>query len=80
MAVSSKLKFGVFFFLIPYDWDVTSKKRLIQNFKDFIQKNEKGYVVPFFVLIGGLGISLLNALTLSLNAFITSGYLKVGQF
>jgi len=66
--------FGVFFFFFPSDWDVTSKKRLIQNFKDFVEKNEKGYVVPFFVLLGGFGLSLINALTLSLNAFITLGF------
>ncbi|HCW06994.1 MAG TPA: hypothetical protein DGG95_06480 [Cytophagales bacterium] len=66
--------FGVFFFFFPSDWDTTSKKKLIQNFKDFIQKNEKGYVIPFFVLSGGFVISLINALTLSLNAFITLGF------
>jgi hypothetical protein len=66
--------FGVFFFFFPSDWDTTSKKNLIQNFKDFVQKNEKGYVIPFFVLIGGFALSLINALTLSLNAFITLGF------
>lgn len=66
--------FGVFFFFFPSDWDVTSKKKLIQNFKDFAQKNEKGYVKPFFILVWGFAISLLNALTLSLNAFITLGF------
>jgi hypothetical protein len=66
--------FGVFFFFFPSDWDTTSKTRLVANFKDFIQKNEKGYVKPFFVLLSGFGISLLNALTLSLNAFITLGF------
>jgi hypothetical protein len=66
--------FGVFFFFFPSDWDVTSKSRLISNFKDFIHKNEKGYVVPFFILLGGFLLSLINALTLSLNAFITLGF------
>jgi hypothetical protein len=66
--------FGVFFFFFPSDWDATSKTKLIQNFKDFIQKNEKGYVIPFFVLIGGFALSLINALTLSINAFVTLGF------
>jgi hypothetical protein len=66
--------FGIFFFFFPSDWDVTSKKKLIQNFKDFAQKNDKGYVKPFFILIWGFMISLLNAFTLSLNAFITLGF------
>src|SRR5258706_8291805 len=63
--------FGIFFFFFPSDWDTTSKSKLVQNFKDFIQKNEKGYVKPFFVLLLGFIISLINAVTLSLNAFIT---------
>jgi hypothetical protein len=66
--------FGIFFFFFPSDWDVSSKKRLLQNFRDFIQKNEKGYVKPFFILLAGFAVSLLNALTLSLNAFITLGF------
>lgn len=66
--------FGIFFFFFPSDWDTTSKSKLVQNFKDFIQKNEKGYVKPFFVLLLGFIISLINAVTLSLNAFITLGF------
>ncbi len=66
--------FGIFFFFFPSDWDATSKKRLVENFKDFIQKNEKGYVKPFFILLWGFMLSLLNAVTLSLNAFITLGF------
>jgi hypothetical protein len=68
------IAFGVFFFFFPSDWDVTSKKRLIENFKDFIHKNEKGYIKPFFILVGGFILSLINAITLSLNAFITLGF------
>jgi hypothetical protein len=66
--------FGVFFFFFPSDWDTTSKSKLVQNFKDFIQKNEKGYVKPFFILLLGFIVSLINAVTLSLNAFITLGF------
>ncbi len=66
--------FGIFYFFFPSDWDTTSKSKLIQNFKDFIQKNEKGYVIPFFVLLGGFSVSLLNAVTLSLNSFVTLGF------
>jgi|GEM_PF-3669592 len=68
------LAFGIFFFFFPSDWDVTSKKRLLDNFRDLIQKNEKGYVLPFFVLAGGFAVSLINSVTLSLNAFITLGF------
>lgn len=68
------LAFAVFYFFFPSSWDVTSKSRLISNFRDFAQKNEKGYVKPFFVMMGGFMISVLNALTLSLNSFVTLGF------
>ncbi len=66
--------FGVFYFFFPSDWDATSKKKLVLNFQDFIQKNEKGYIRPFFILVGGVLVSLLNAVTLSLNSFVTLGF------
>lgn len=66
--------FAVFYFFFPSEWDVTSKGRMIANFQDFTQKNDKGYVKPFFVMIGGFMVSLLNAITLSLNSFVTLGF------
>jgi len=68
------LAFAIFYFFFPSSWDVTSKSRLISNFRDFAQKNEKGYVKPFFIMMGGFMISVLNALTLSLNSFVTLGF------
>lgn len=68
------LIFAVFYFFFPSEWDTTSKARLLSNFKDFRQKNEKGYIKPFFVMFGGFAISLINALTLSLNSFVTLGF------
>lgn len=68
------LLFGIFYFFFPSDWDVTSKSMLIQKFRDFVEKNEKGYVKPFFQLAIGLLVSLINAVTLSLNAFTTLGF------
>lgn len=68
------LLFGIFFFFFPSDWDTNSKTQLIANFKAFVEKNEKGYVKPFFVLMGGFLLSLVNAVTLSLNAFVTLGF------
>jgi hypothetical protein len=68
------IAFGVFFFFFPSDWDTTSKKTLIANYRDFIEKNEKGYVKPFLALTKGFVLSLINAITLSLNAFITLGF------
>jgi hypothetical protein len=66
--------FGIFFFFFPSDWDPTSKTTLVKNFREFIEKNERGYFKPFLILLGGFVLSLVNALTLSLNAFITLGF------
>jgi len=68
------LIFAVFYFFFPSEWDTTSKGKLISNFKDFTQKNEKGYFKPFFAMIGGFIVSLINAITLSLNSFVTLGF------
>ena len=68
------LIFAVFYIFFPSEWDVTSKARLLANFKDFIEKNEKGRMKPFLALLVGFTISLLNAITLSLNSFVTLGF------
>lgn len=66
--------FAIFYFFFPSTWDITSKSRLINDFKLLIEKNEHGYFKPFFRLLLGFSISLLNALTLSLNSFVTLGF------
>jgi hypothetical protein len=68
------LTFGIFYFFFPSDWDITSKSRLIQNYQDFAEKNDKGYIKPFLILTYGIVLSFLNAVTLSLNAFVTLGF------
>ena len=68
------LIFAVFYVFYPSEWDVTSKARLIADFKDFIDKNDKGRLKPFMALVAGFAISLINAITLSLNSFVTLGF------
>ncbi|HEU5292032.1 MAG TPA: ion channel, partial [Cyclobacteriaceae bacterium] len=68
------LLFGVFYFFFPSEWDKTGKKQLVEDFKIFINKNEHGYVKPFFKMTKGFLLSFLNAVTLSMNAFITLGF------
>lgn len=68
------LIFAVFYIFFPSEWDVTSKKRLIADFREFIDSNEKGYFKPLLTLLVGLGISVVNAVTLSLNSFVTLGF------
>jgi len=68
------LMFAVFYFFFPSEWDKTSKPQLIADFRLFIEKNEHGYVRPFFKMVKGLLLSFVNAITLSLNAFVTLGF------
>jgi len=68
------IAFAIFYFFFPSEWDITSKSKLIKDFKDFTQKNDKGYIRPFLSMLLGFVISLINALTLSLNAFTTLGF------
>ena len=66
--------FAIFYFFFPSDWDLTSKSKMISNYRMFIEKNEKGYFKPFLTLTGGVLLSFVNALTLSLNAYTTLGF------
>jgi hypothetical protein len=66
--------FSFIYFFFPSDWDASSKSKLIANFRAFIEKNEKGYFRPLFSLIKGLVSSFFNAITLSVNSFVTLGF------
>jgi len=66
--------FTILYFFYPSEWDITSKSKLIENFREFIEKNEKGYIKPFIKVIFGFGISFINAFMLSLNSFTTLGF------
>lgn len=66
--------FSFIYFFFPSDWDASSKSKLIANFKTFIDKNEKGYFIPFLLVIKGLVTSFFNAITLSVNSFVTLGF------
>lgn len=68
------LAFSIIYFFFPSDWDITSKSKLIANFRDFVTKNDKGYFKPLLKVILGFTISLTNSITLSLNAFTTLGF------
>ena len=66
--------FSFIYFFFPSDWDASSKSKLIANFKTFIEKNEKGYFKPFLLVVKGLVTSFFNAITLSVNSFVTLGF------
>ena len=68
------LIFAVFYFFFPSEWDITSKARLLADFWDFVENNDKGRLKPFLALLIGFSISVINAITLSLNSFVTLGF------
>jgi hypothetical protein len=74
ISVYILLAFSVIYFFFPSEWDVESKSKLIAHYRDFIQKNDKGYFKPFLKMVGGFAMSFVNAFTLSLNAFVTLGF------
>lgn len=74
ISVFVLLIFAVFYFFFPSEWDTKSKGQLIIDYRTFVDKNDKGYVRPFIMLSLGFSKSLLNALTLSLNSFVTLGF------
>lgn len=47
---------------------------MFDDYKNFVEKNEKGYFKPFMKLSYGFGKSLFNAMTLSFNSFVTLGF------
>jgi hypothetical protein len=74
VSVYILLGFAVVYFFFPSDWDIESKSKLLRHYRDFIKKNDKGYIKPFLKLTWGFVVSLINAITLSLNSFITLGF------
>ena len=68
------LIFSIFYFLYPSEGDLKTKKQLIDDYRAFADKNDQGDLKPFLKLFVGFGASLFNAMTLSLNAFVTLGF------
>lgn len=74
MSIWIILSFAVFYFFFPSEWDTTSKREIVRQFRDFIGRNDKGYFKPFIRMTGAFLISFINAFTLSLNSFTTLGF------
>ena len=69
------LLFSIFYLFFPSDWDVSNRSELLSKMKDLTTKNrERTFLATIaFVAYSGF-IHVLNALTLSLNAFTTLGF------
>lgn len=68
------LIFAMFYFFFPSEWDITSKHQLIATIKEAVDKNQPGTAKSVVKSIGLLFLSFFNAVTLSLNSFITLGF------
>lgn len=69
------LIFAIFYLFFPSDWDISNRSQLLRKTRELISKNrEKSFLATLgFVLYSGF-VHILNALTLSLNAFTTLGF------
>lgn len=68
------LLFSIFYFFFPSEWDVTSKNQLIQNIRSAANKHEDGTWKAILRSVLLLMLSMINAMTLSLNSFVTLGF------
>lgn len=81
------LLFSIFYLFFPSDWDITDRAKFLQKWKELLSSNarekskvESGkssinfYLSTFYFLLFTTFIHILNALTLSLNAFTTLGF------
>ncbi|MDC1203768.1 potassium channel family protein [Salibacteraceae bacterium] len=69
------LLFAIFYLFFPSDWDVSNRSQLLSKVKDLASKNrEKSFIATLAFVAYSAFIHILNALTLSLNAFTTLGF------
>ncbi|NQZ76864.1 MAG: hypothetical protein HRT61_12305 [Ekhidna sp.] len=68
------LAFAVFYFFFPSEWDVSSKNQLMVNIRSALNKQEEGTGKAVLKSVLLLLLSLVNAMTLSLNSFVTLGF------
>jgi len=74
------LLFAIFYLFFPSDWDVTNRSELLKNWKTTLKSksqksvSERSRGTAFLLLLYSAFIHILNALTLSLNAFTTLGF------
>ena len=68
------LGFSIVYIFFPSEWDNERNKRLVENFRLLIAKDTKNNFVYLMPVISNSLIIWLNALALSLNAFVTLGF------
>lgn len=69
------LLFAIFYLFFPSDWDVSNRSQLLSKIKDLTSKNrDKSLLATLGFVLYSAFVHVLNALTLSLNAFTTLGF------
>ena len=68
------MAFAMLYFLFPSDWDKESRQKLLVNYENLRQKNLKNFLTPLIVITGTILLGLVNAMTLSINSFVTLGF------
>ncbi|MEO9485353.1 MAG: hypothetical protein ABJG47_17980 [Ekhidna sp.] len=68
------LAFSIFYFFFPSEWDTTSKKQLLEQFKLILDKKHKQIARPLMKTTGLFVLSFVNAFTLSINSLVTLGF------
>jgi hypothetical protein len=65
--------FGILYIFFPSSWDLATRAKLIGSLQDYKNSKEGRHKILFGILIGVLAATL-NALTLSINSFVTLGF------
>jgi hypothetical protein len=68
------LVFAVFYFFFPSDWDMVSKTEMFKQFKTSFAKTTPNKFMALGSVLVVFIVSVLNAITLSINAFVTLGF------
>jgi len=66
--------FSLGYLFFPSEWDVTDRNAIIQNVKALKTKKKKRTLIAVIFISFSTFIHILNAVTLSLNAFTTLGF------
>jgi hypothetical protein len=68
------LVFAIFYFFFPSDWDMVSKTEMFKQFKTSFAKTTPNKFMALGSVLVVFIVSVLNAITLSINAFVTLGF------
>lgn len=74
MSLYVIIAFALLYFIFPSKWDNESRNKLLVDYKNLMQKKHKNFLAPLVVISGTILLGIANAITLSLNSFVTLGF------